>query len=217
MFLGGRFKRGVGTVPPSFKTGCLRAFRIDGKNGRYRGCRLNSDFDTWWLDRDREKCSFTSKAARLSKLFSFAPPSPPPSVNYPCMPVVPLSVRPFPCTTDLPPRTVQRPCFTPPTLLHVYPCIPMYTPPTLLHTRFPVRAPLPQPCTAPASVYIPPPPPPTLSLSDLHHHHAPSTAPTDCWGCPCSPRWHWRPPWPPWRPPRRAPWRASRGTSCRAP
>ena len=94
---------------------------------------------------------------------------------------------------------------------------PMFYPPTLLHTRFPVRAPLPQPCTAPASVYIPPPPPPTLSLSDLHHHHAPSTPPTDCWGCPCSPRWHWRPPWPPWRPPRRAPWRASRGTSCRAP
>ena len=213
MFLGGRFKRGVGTVPPSFKTGCLRAFRIDGKNGRYRGCRLNSDFDTWWLDRDREKCSFTSKAARLSKLFSFAPPFcklPVHACRASICPAISLYNR-------FTPEDRAAPMFYPPTLLHVYPCIPMYTPPTLLHTRFPVRAPLPQPCTAPASVYIPPPPPPTLSLSDLHHHHAPSTAPTDCWGCPCSPRWHWRPPWPPWRPPRRAPWRASRGTSCRAP
>ena len=112
-------------------------------------------------------------------------------------------VRPFSCTTDLP----RGPCRG----AHVLPADPPY--PVSQCAR---RTPPQQPCTPP-SVYIPRAPPPLLSLSTLHHHHAPSTPPTDCWGCPCSPRWHWRPPWPPWGPPRRASWRASRGTSCRAP
>ena len=121
--------------------------------------------------------------------------------NCLCMSVVPLSLLPCPTISlynRFTLRTVQRPCFTP------RPSIP----------GFPVRAPHPssKDLALPPTVYIPHAPPPPLSLSTLHRHHAPSTPPTSCWGCPCSPRWHRRPPWP-----SRPPWGTSRRASRRAP